>query len=71
MVVQTQSQRLERAQLRLGLLTPHLVLERGYAWLSDAQGQAVTRASQTHAGQALSATLMDGTVELTVADPKA
>ncbi|WP_242473139.1 exodeoxyribonuclease VII large subunit [Rhodoferax fermentans] len=66
--LQTQSQRLERAELRLGLLDPHLVLERGYAWLSDAQGQAVTRVSQTHAGQALSATLMDGTVELTVTD---
>jgi exodeoxyribonuclease VII large subunit len=68
--LQTQSQRLERAQLSLGLLDPHLVLERGYAWLSDARGNAVTRASQTHRGQALSATLMDGTVELTVADQK-
>jgi len=68
--LQAQSQRLERAGLRLGLLDPHLVLERGYAWLSDAQGNAVTRASHTHSGQALSATLMDGTVELTVANPK-
>lgn len=68
--LQAQSQRLERAHLRLDLLDPHLVLERGYAWLSDAQGNAVTRTSQTHSGQALSATLMDGTVELTVADQK-
>lgn len=68
--LQTHVQQLERASLRLGLLDPHLVLERGYAWLSDAQGQAVTRTSQTHPGQALSATLMDGTVELTVADQK-
>jgi len=66
--LQAHSQRLDRADLRLGLLDPHLVLERGYAWLSDAQGNAVTRVSQTHLGQALSATLMDGTVELTVAD---
>lgn len=61
-----QGQRLERAALRLGLLDPHLVLERGYAWLADAQGQAITRAGQAHAGQALSATLADGTVDLTV-----
>lgn len=65
--VVAQGQRLERAALRLGLLDPHLVLERGYAWLTDAQGQAVTRAQQTHAGQALCATLADGTVDLTVA----
>lgn len=61
-----QTQRLERAALRLGLLDPHLVLERGYAWLADAQGQAVTRVRQTRVGQALSATLADGTVDLTV-----
>jgi exodeoxyribonuclease VII large subunit len=69
--LQVFAQRQERASLRLGLLDPHLVLERGYAWLSDVQGNAVTRTSQTHPGQALSATLMDGTVELTVADQKA
>lgn len=58
--------RLELARLRLSLLDPHLVLERGYAWLSDAQGQAVTRASQTHKGQHLIAILHDGAVDLTV-----
>ncbi len=68
--LQVQTQRLDRADLRMGLLDPHLVLERGYAWLSDAQGHAITRTSQTHTGQALQATLMDGTVDLRVADPK-
>lgn len=58
--------RLELAGLSLSLLDPHLVLERGYAWLSDAQGQAVTRAGQTHAGQRLKAILHDGAVDLTV-----
>lgn len=58
--------RLERARLRLELLDPRLVLERGYAWLSDEQGDAITRARQTHAGQALRATLADGEVDLTV-----
>ncbi|MBN9405913.1 MAG: exodeoxyribonuclease VII large subunit [Burkholderiales bacterium] len=64
--LQAQQQRLERAELRLGLLDPRLVLERGYAWLQDASGQPVTRARQTQAGQALAATLADGTVEMTV-----
>ena len=68
--LQAQTQRLERAALRLNLLDPHLVLERGYAWLSDATGQAITRAAQTHAGQAVTATLMDGTVDLTVTGQK-
>lgn len=69
--LQAQAQRLDRSTLRLGLLDPHLVLQRGYAWLSDAQGHAITRARRTHAGQALTATLMDGTVDLTVSEQKA
>jgi exodeoxyribonuclease VII large subunit len=65
--LQSQSQRLERASLRLELLDPSLVLQRGYAWLSDAQGQTISSCQQTHAGQAVRATLADGTVDLTVA----
>jgi exodeoxyribonuclease VII large subunit len=60
-------ERLERASLRLGLLDPKLVLERGYAWLTDTEGHAVTRAAATRTGQALTATLADGEVDLTVA----
>jgi exodeoxyribonuclease VII large subunit len=60
-------ERLERARLRLELLDPRLVLQRGYAWLVDLEGSAITRASQTHIGQALRATLADGEVDLTVA----
>ena len=60
-------QRQERAALRLQLLDPTLVLQRGYAWLTDAQGHTITRAAQTHAGQPLQATLADGKVDLTVA----
>jgi exodeoxyribonuclease VII large subunit len=67
--LQAQTQRLDRAALRLGLLDPHLVLERGYAWLSDTQGQTIYRVAQTRIGQTLQATLVDGTVDLTVADP--
>ena len=64
------SQRLERAQLRLQLLDPKLVLLRGYAWLADLDGVPVARASATRTGQALRATLADGEVDLTVSAPR-
>lgn len=60
-------ERLDRADLRLQLLDPALVLQRGYAWLADEHGLAVTRRAQTRVGQALTATLADGEVDLTVA----
>ena len=59
-------ERLHRAELRLQLLDPKLVLQRGFAWLTNSQGQAVTSATQTQEGQALQATLADGVVDLTV-----
>jgi exodeoxyribonuclease VII large subunit len=65
----TARERLHRAELRLQLLDPKLVLQRGFAWLSDADGQAVTSVSQTQEGQALQATLADGVVDLRVAAP--
>ncbi|MDB5867858.1 MAG: Exodeoxyribonuclease large subunit, partial [Polaromonas sp.] len=57
---------LERAKLRLELLDPQLVLQRGYAWLADLQGQPITAVKMTHAGQPVRATLVDGEVDLTV-----
>ena len=62
-------QRLEHAALRLSMLDPQRVLERGYAWLSDEHGQAVMQAKGLVAGQPLSATLADGVVPLTVRQP--
>jgi exodeoxyribonuclease VII large subunit len=62
-------QDLHGATLRLGLLDPTLVLQRGYAWLTSSDGQTITSVQQTHAGQALQATLADGRLDLTVADP--
>jgi exodeoxyribonuclease VII large subunit len=59
-------QRLERAQLRLELLDPKLVLKRGYAWLADLQGQPITSPEKTHEGQPVRATLAGGEVDLTV-----
>ena len=64
--VQQRAQRLERAALRLSSVDPRQVLERGYAWLSDEHGQALTHAAQFQAGQAVRATLADGEVPLKV-----
>ena len=68
--IQHQVRRLEDAQRHLELLNPQLVLKRGYAWLADDQGHAVTRANKTRTGQTLRATLMDGEVDLTVSAPR-
>ncbi|MEY4439751.1 MAG: hypothetical protein RIQ36_1215 [Pseudomonadota bacterium] len=62
----TARERLHRAELRLQLLDPKLVLQRGFAWLSDADGQAITSVAQTQVGQAVQATLADGVVDLQV-----
>ena len=59
-------QRLERAALRLQLLDPHLVLQRGYALLSDAEGRTITSVHQAPPGTALQATLADGSLNLSV-----
>lgn len=59
-------QRLQRSEAALNLLDPRLVLERGYAFLTDTQGLAITRASQARPGQSLRASLADGELDLTV-----
>lgn len=61
-----QRQRLQRGQTALGLLDPQLVLQRGYAFLTDEQGAALTRAAQARPGQALRATLADGALDVRV-----
>ena len=53
-----------RAELRLQAIDPALVLQRGYAWLTQEDGHPVTRASQIRVGQRLVATLSDGAVDL-------
>lgn len=68
--VQQQKRRLDDAWLHLELLNPQLVLKRGYAWLADEQGRAVTHAGKIRTGQTLRATLMDGEVDLTVSAPR-
>jgi len=60
---------LERLAARLRLLDPAHVLRRGYAWLADGQGRAITSVRQVAAGQPVAARLADGELPLTVAGP--
>lgn len=61
-----QHERLDRAALRLQLLDPALVLQRGYAWLTNAEGHAVTSVRSVGVGDDVQARLADGTVDLKV-----
>lgn len=67
--LQRQQDRWQRSQAALNLLDPRLVLERGYAWLTDADGRALTSAADFQAEQAVTATLADGSVGLRVQNP--
>lgn len=64
--LQTQQQRLERAGLRLQLLDPTLVLQRGYAWVSNERHEAVTRARGLTPGQALHLHFAKGEADVSV-----
>jgi len=59
-------QRLDALAARLRALDPSQVLARGYAWLSDAAGRAVTSAQQLEVGQPLQAVLQDGVADVRV-----
>jgi len=60
---------LERARLRLELLDPRLVLQRGYALLVDAAGTPVTSVRQVQPGQELMGRVADGDIPLAVTRP--
>lgn len=60
------SQRLSHHEAVLNSLDPRLVLQRGYAWLTDDAGHAITSVAQTRPGQAVQASLADGEVDLQV-----
>jgi exodeoxyribonuclease VII large subunit len=51
---------------RLEALGPRQVLARGYAWLGDAQGRALSHVAQVAAGARFTATLADGELSATV-----
>lgn len=60
-------ERLTRLQSQLGLLAPDRVLARGFAWLDDGQGQALTHVAQLRPGRQVRARLQDGSALLDVA----
>ncbi len=57
---QRSSQHLDRLDARLSGLDPARVLQRGFAWLCDADGHALVSAAQLHIGLSVSAVLADG-----------
>ena len=69
-LLQRQQWQLASAQVRLDSVNPALILQRGYAWLADTQGHAITSVRQTRTGQQVRATLADGEVDLSVAAPR-
>ena len=66
--LQRSRQQMERAQLRLELLDPKLVLQRGYAWVTDSGGHALTRAQDLALGQKLRLHLSQGLAGVTVSE---
>lgn len=63
-------QRLATAALRLQLLDPALVLQRGYALLQTPSGELVRSVRQAPPATALRARLADGSLDLTVVPPR-
>lgn len=59
-------ERLAHLAVRLDAADPRRVLMRGYAWLADADGHAVTSARGVRPGQRLSARWADGSAEVDV-----
>ena len=68
--LEQQRQKLDRIDLRLQLLDPRLVLQRGYALLTDQKGLPVTQVRQAQPGAALQAQLSDGAVDVVVTQPR-
>lgn len=65
-----QRHRLDLRWAQLCGLDPRQVLERGFSWLLDEHGQALTRAAQLNAGQQIQAVLADGQVDMEVLPPR-
>ena len=62
----TDRERLDHLAIRLDAADPRRVLARGYAWLADVDGHAVTSARALRPGQRLSARWVDGLAEVDV-----
>ncbi|WP_027016344.1 exodeoxyribonuclease VII large subunit [Comamonas composti] len=70
LILERREQHLMQLQLRLQLLDPRLILQRGYALLTDADGRPVTEEQQAPPGTALRAQLAKGSLDLTVTPPR-
>lgn len=64
--LQRRGQRLDVLAARLQALDPARVLQRGYAWVTDAEGRTLVSVGQVQPGAALTAVLRDGQVRTTV-----
>ena len=60
--------RIEGLAGRLHALDPRRVLDRGYAWLSDTQGQPLTSVAQVRADDVVQGVLADGVLQMRVTD---
>jgi exodeoxyribonuclease VII large subunit len=61
-------ERLLRSERGLALLDPQLVLQRGYAWVTDDEGRTVMSSQNMTLGQALHVQLSHGQASVTVRD---
>ena len=59
-------ERLQRSERGLALLDPQLVLQRGYAWVTDEAGHTVTSTRKMSLGQELQVQLSQGQAAVTV-----
>lgn len=64
--LQTQCRRVDALQARLQALDPRRVLARGYAWLDDGSGRALTSVAQLEVGAQVHAVLVDGEAQMQV-----
>ena len=67
----TQRHRMEGLAGRLHALDPARVLERGYAWLSDASGRPLTSVTQVQADDLVQGVLADGVLQMRITQPAA
>lgn len=65
-----QRQGLQQLQVRMELLNPQRVLERGYSVLTTQSGQVITSSQQAPVGTPLKAILADGSLDVSVTQPK-
>lgn len=65
-MLRRQAARLDSLQARLQALDPQHVLARGYAWLDDGQGGAITSVQALEPGGEVRAVLADGSADLQI-----